>query len=181
MKVAGVEAERERAKADLEAAEKAISALDHEIAAIAPAAPPRGCDPLAFIDAWRVKRSEALTLVEALRRSEDVERRAEDRGERIRERLCAALRLAGVAHDQASDLEALIEAAELTLSGEAQFAALRQKAEERRAESCSRRGQAQESQRKRTPIGSARGVTRAPARGLAKPRASRPSARSSSR
>jgi uncharacterized protein YhaN len=134
MKVAGVEAERERAKADLEAAEKAISALDHEIAAIAPAALPRGCDPLAFVDAWRVKRSEALTLVEALRRSEEAKRRAEDRSERIRERLCTALRVAGVVHDQTSDLEALIEAAEMALAAEAQSAALRQKAEERRAE-----------------------------------------------
>ena len=133
-KVAGVEAEREHAKADLEAAEKSIGALDHEIATIAPVAPPQGRDALAFIDAWRVKRNEALTLVEALRRSEDAERRAEDEGERTRERLSAALRVAGVVHDQTSDLEALIEAAEMALGAEAQFAALRQKAEERRAE-----------------------------------------------
>ena len=80
IRIAGVEAERARAKADLDAADKAIGALDHEIAAIAPAAPPHGRDPLAFIDAWRVKRDEALTLVEALRRSEDAARRAEDEG-----------------------------------------------------------------------------------------------------
>ncbi len=82
IKIAGVEAERARAKADLEAAEKAIAALDHEIAAISPAAPPPGRDPLAFIDAWRMKRNEALTLIEALRQSEDAARRAEDDGER---------------------------------------------------------------------------------------------------
>ena len=40
-----------------------------------------------FIDAWRAKRNEALTLVEALRRSEDAGRRAEDDGKRTRERL----------------------------------------------------------------------------------------------
>ena len=131
---AGVEAERARAKADLEAADKAIAALDHEIATIAPAAPPRGRDPLAFIDAWRPRRNEALTLVEALWRSEDAERRAEDEGKRTRERLSAALCAAGVMHEQNSDLEALIEAAETALAAEAQFAALRQKAEERRAE-----------------------------------------------
>ena len=89
IKLAGVEAERERAKADLEAADKAVAALDHEIAAIAPAAPPHGRDPLAFVDAWRMKRNEALTLIDALRRSEDAERRAEDEGERVRERLTA--------------------------------------------------------------------------------------------
>ena len=131
---AGVEAERARAKAGLEAADKAIGALDHEIATIAPAAPPHGRDPLAFIDAWRARRNEALTLIEALRRSEDSERRAEDESERMRERLSAALRAAGVMHDQNSDLEALIEAAETALAAEAQFAVSRQKAGERRAE-----------------------------------------------
>ena len=52
----------------------------------------------------------------------------------MRERLSAALPATGVVPDQNSDLEALIEAAETALSAEAQFAALRQKAEERRAE-----------------------------------------------
>jgi uncharacterized protein YhaN len=134
IKIAGVEAERARAKADLEAAEKAIGALDHEIVTIAPVAPPQGRDPVAFIDAWRSRRNEALTLVEALRRAEDAERRAEDEGGRTRDRLRGALRAAGVADDPNSDLEALIEAAETALSVAAQFAALWQKAEDRRAE-----------------------------------------------
>jgi uncharacterized protein YhaN len=134
IKIAGVEAERARAKADLKAADEAIGALDHEIATIAPAPPPRGRDPLAFIDAWRARRNEALTLIEALRSSEDAARRADHEGKRTRERLSAALRAAGVTHDQNGDLEALIEAAETALGAEAQFAALRQKAEERRAE-----------------------------------------------
>jgi uncharacterized protein YhaN len=134
IKLAGVEAERKRAAADLEAADKAIGALDHEIATIAPAASPQGRDPLAFIDAWRTKRNEALALVEALRRAEEAERRAEDEGERMRERLAAALRAAGVKRDETGDLEAMIEAAETSLSDEAKHAALRQRAQERRVE-----------------------------------------------
>jgi uncharacterized protein YhaN len=135
IKLAGVEVEREHAKADLEAADNAVAALELEIAAIAPIAPPQGRDALAFIDAWRAKRNEALTFVDALRRLEDAERAAKDEGDRTGERLSAAVRAAGVVPDQNSDLEALIEAAETALSAEAQFAALRQKAEERRAES----------------------------------------------
>ncbi len=134
IKLAGLEVEREHARADLEAADKAAAALELEIAAIAPIAAPRGRDALGFIDAWRAKRNEALTLVEALQRQEDAERRAHDEGERTRERLSAALRATGVVADQNSPLDALIEAAETALSAEAQFAALRQKAEERRAE-----------------------------------------------
>ena len=135
VKLAGVEAEREHAEADLKAADKSIAALDLEIATIAPVAPPQGRDALAFIDAWRAKRNEALTLIDALKRLEDAQRRAENEGERTRERLSAALRATDVVHDQVSDLEALIEAAETALAAEAQLAALRQKAEERRAES----------------------------------------------
>jgi uncharacterized protein YhaN len=134
IKLAGVEAEREHAKADLEAAAKAIAALDLEIGAIGPVAPPQGRDALAFIDAWRAKRNEALTLIDALRRSEDAERRTEGEAERTRERLSAALRAAGFARDQKNDLEALIEASETALATEAQCVALRRRADERRAE-----------------------------------------------
>ncbi len=134
IKLAGVEAEREHAEADLEAAGKSIAALDLEIATITPVAPPQGRDALAFIDAWRAKRNEALTLIDAVRCSEDAERGARDEGERTRGRLSAALRATDVVHDQMSDLEALIEAGETALGAEAQFVALRQKVEERRAE-----------------------------------------------
>ena len=134
IKLAGVEAERARATADLEAADKAIAALDYEIAAIAPAAPPPGRDPLAFIDAWRTKRHDALTLVDALRGSEDAERRAEDEGERMRERLSAVLFAAGVMPDDDGGFDALIEAGEAALGDEVKLATLRQKAAERRAE-----------------------------------------------
>jgi uncharacterized protein YhaN len=133
IKLAGVEAEQACARADLEAAEKAVRALDHEIAAITPAPPPAG-DALAFIDAWRMKRIEALRLVDALRQSKDAERRAEDEGERMLERMSAALSAAGVTHDKHGSFEALIEAAETALGDEANLATLRQKAEERRAE-----------------------------------------------
>ena len=160
IKLAGVEAERERAKADLEAADKAIAALDHEIAAIAPAAPPRGRDPLAFIDAWRAKRNEALALIEALRRSEDAERRAEDEGERMRERLAAALRAAGVAHDEISGLEALIEAAETALGDEAKLADPAAEGGGASRRGRSRRGQAQDRE------GSGRELAEGLARGL---------------
>jgi hypothetical protein len=132
--VAGVEVEREHAKADLEEADKALRALDHEIATIAPVAPPQGRDRLAFIDAWRAKRDEALTLIETLRSSEEAERRAEDEGRRLRERVSAALQAAGVAHDDDCGLEALTEAADTAMGDEAKLAAMRQKAEERRAE-----------------------------------------------
>jgi uncharacterized protein YhaN len=134
IKLAGLEVEREHARADLEAADKAVAALELEIAAIAPIASPQGRDALGFIDAWRAKSNEALTLVDALRRLEEAERRANDEGERARERLSVALRATGVVADRNGDLEALIEAAETALAAEAQFAALRQKAEERRAE-----------------------------------------------
>jgi uncharacterized protein YhaN len=134
IKLAGVEADRARAKRDLEAADKAVAALDHEIMGLAPASPPQGRDPLAFIDAWRMKRREALTLVDALRQSEDAARRAEEESERMRARLTAALRAAGVAYGDGGGLEALIEAAEMALVDEVKLATLRQKAEERRAE-----------------------------------------------
>ena len=169
IKLAGVEAERERAKADLEVADKSIRALDHEIATIAPAAPPRGRDPLAFIDAWRIKRNEALALVEALRRAEDAERRAEDEGERMRERLSAALSAAGVADDEASGLEALIEAAETALGerGETRDPAAEGGGASRRGRS--RRGQAQKCKGSRRQLAERPGARHAPGRGLARP------------
>ena len=134
IKIAGLEAECARTKADLEAAEKTIGALGHEIAALSPAAPPHGRDPLAFIDAWRIRRDEALTLAEALRQSGRAASSAQDDGRRVREALCAALRAASVAYDDDASLDGLIEAAELALGDEAKLAALRQKAEERRAD-----------------------------------------------
>ncbi len=134
IKIAGVEAELARAQADLEAAEKSIATLDRDIAALSPAPPPPARDPLAFIDAWRMKRDEALTLAEALRQADDAARRAKDDGARARERLGAALLAAGVAYEERRPLEALIEAAETAIGDEAKLVALRQKAEERGAE-----------------------------------------------
>jgi uncharacterized protein YhaN len=134
IKIAGVEAERERARAGLDAADKALSALDGEIAALSPGHPPPGRDPLAFIDAWRMKRDEALTLAEALRQAGDAARRAEEDGARARARLTSALRAAGVADDETGAPDALIEAAETALGDEAKLVAQRQNAEERSAD-----------------------------------------------
>ena len=133
VKIAGVEAEIKRAKASLEAADEALGALDCEIIGLAPT-PSLGRDPLAFIDGWRAKRSEALALIEALRQSEEVERRAGEAGKRLSERLSEALRAAGVTHDDDGELDALIEAAEMALADDAKLATLKQRAEERRAE-----------------------------------------------
>ena len=57
-----------------------------------------------------------------------------------RRALSEALREAGVAHDPEGSGEALIEAAEAAIAGEAKLAALRQKAEERRADAARAEG-----------------------------------------
>jgi len=134
IKIAGLEAERVRAQADFEEADKAAQALEREIKAVSPSPPPPGRDPLAFVDGWRMKREEALTIAEGLRNARDAARRAEGDGARARERLSAALHGAGVAHDETGGLEALIEAGERALGDEARLAVLRQRAEERRLE-----------------------------------------------
>ena len=134
IKIAGVEAERARALADLEATERAARALDREIAALSPCPAPPGRDLLAFVDGWRSKREEALTIAGTLRSARDAARRAEEDGERARGRLGAALQGAGFGHDEMGSLEALIEAGEAALDDEARLAALRQRAEERRIE-----------------------------------------------
>ena len=75
-----LEAECARTKADLEAAEKTIGALGHEIAALRPRLLRRDADALAFINTWRVRRDKALTLAEASRELADAKRHAEDDG-----------------------------------------------------------------------------------------------------
>jgi uncharacterized protein YhaN len=134
MTLAGVEAECARAKADLDAAESALEAVNREIASAAPAAPPAGRDILSFIDAWRVKRDEALSAMAGLDEIKDARRRIEDEAAVGRRALSEALQEAGVAHDPEGPGEALIEAAEAAIAGEAKLMGLRQKAEERRAE-----------------------------------------------
>ena len=97
IKLAGVEAECARASADLDAADRALRALDHEIAALMPATPPAGRDPLSFLDAWRARREEAMAIVEALARRQG-RRAARERRRLARVRaLSDALKAVGVA------------------------------------------------------------------------------------
>ena len=112
IKLAGVEAERARAAADLDAADHALRALDHEIAALLPAAAPRGRDPLSFLDAWRAGRDAVVDIVKTLQELKDAARRANDDVERARHSLSDAMRGVGVAHDPDLSLDLLIEAAE---------------------------------------------------------------------
>ena len=134
VKLAGVEAECARAGADLDAAERALHALDHEIAALMPAAPPKGRDPLSFLDAWRARREEAMAIVAALRESKEAARRANEDALRACRALSGALKEAGVAHAAEGSLETLIEAAETAIAEQAKGESLRQKARDRRAD-----------------------------------------------
>ena len=112
IKVAGVEAECARARADLDAADQALVAIDHEIAALMPATPPDGRDPLSFLDAWRGKRDEALGLIAALGEAKDAARRLDRDVARVRDGLADSLRTAGLSPGPDETLEALVEAAE---------------------------------------------------------------------
>ena len=112
IKLAGVEAERARAAADLDAADNALRALDHEVAALMPATPPRGRDPLSFLDAWRAGRDTAMEIVRTLHELKDAARRTNDDAEQTRCSLSEAMRDGGVAHDPDGSLDSLVDAAE---------------------------------------------------------------------
>ena len=96
IKVAGVEAESAGAHADLDAADQALVAIDHEIAALIPVTPPDGRDPLSFLDAWRSKRDEALGLIAALGEAKDAARRLDRDVGCVRDGLADSLRTAGL-------------------------------------------------------------------------------------
>ncbi len=134
IKLAGVEAECARVKSDLDAADNSLRALVREIAAAMPAPPPAGREPLAFLDAWRMRRDEALGVIAALRETKEAMRRVYDVGERTREGLTGALRGASILHDPDADMEVLIDTAERAVAEEAKLESLRQKARERRAD-----------------------------------------------
>ena len=159
MTLAGVEADCARAKADLDAAETALEALNREIESAAPVAPPAGRDMLSFIDAWRVKRDEALSAIAGLDEIKDARRRIEDEAAVGRRALSEALQ-SGVAHDPEGSGEALIEAAEAAIAGDAKLVGLRQKAEERRAEAARAEGKL------KSAHGSGRELARGVARGV---------------
>jgi uncharacterized protein YhaN len=134
VKLAGVEAERALAKADLDAAEQALDALDHEIAALMPAPPPTGRDALGFLDAWRVRRDEAMAIVATIVEAKDAARRANDDAMRVREALSVSLRTAGIRLAEDSPIWALVETGEAAIAEEARFESQRQKTKERQAE-----------------------------------------------
>ena len=160
MTLAGVEADCARAKADLDAAETALEALNREIESAAPVAPPAGRDMLSFIDAWRVKRDEALSAIAGLDEIKDARRRIEDEAAVGRRALSEALQEAGVAHDPEGSGEALIEAAEAAIAGEAKLVAPAPEGGGASRGRRSRRGQAQER------LGSGRELARRVARGV---------------
>ncbi len=132
--LAGVEADRARAEAELEAADRDLNGLAHEIAALLPAPPPAGRDPLGFLEGWRAKRDEALALLDALSANEDAFRRLAEDAERARRALCEGLREAAVAHAADDTIERLIEAAEAALAAALKAEAARAKVKEKRAE-----------------------------------------------
>ena len=134
VKLAGLDAGRATARAELNAAEAELQALNAEIAALMPVAAPAGREPLAFLDAWRARRAEALTLIGRLDDMKDEARRVDAVAERTRKALCAALRAASVAFDPERGVEALIDAAEYAIAMEAEVENFRRAVRERRAE-----------------------------------------------
>jgi uncharacterized protein YhaN len=134
VKLAGLEAECGRAAADLDAAEKSLHALDHEITALMPAPPPRGRDPLSFLDAWRARREEAMAIIAMHRESKEAARRANDGALRACRALSDALRAVGAQHAAEGALEALIEDAEAAIAEYEKVESLRQKARDRRVD-----------------------------------------------
>ena len=132
--LAGVEADRARAEADLEAADRELNGLAHEIAALLPAPAPPGRDVIGFLDAWRAKRDEALAAYDALRATEDTVRRHFESAERVRLALREGLREAAVPHDENAPAERLAELAETAIAASAKAEALSARVKERRAE-----------------------------------------------
>ncbi len=133
MKVAGLEAECARARADFAAADQMVQALDCEIAALLPAPVPEGRDALSFLNAWRARRDDALKIVEALRDMKEAARRADQEDSKARRSLGEALGAAGVAPQADAPLSALIETAELAVEDDARLEALRKRVKELRA------------------------------------------------
>ncbi len=132
--LAGVEADRTRAEADLEAADRELNGLAHEVAALAPAPVPSARDPIGFLDGWRAKRDEALAAYDALHATEDAVRRHFENAERVRLALCEGLREAGVPHEQGAQAERLFEVAETAIAAAVKAEAASVKVKERRAE-----------------------------------------------
>ena len=132
--LAGVEADRRRAEADLEAGDRELNGLAHEIVGRLPAPAPPGRDPLGFLDGWRAKRDDALAAYDALRATEDAVRRHFESAKQVRLALCDGLREAAVPHDENAPMERLFEAAEAAIAAAAQAETSSAKVRERRTE-----------------------------------------------
>jgi uncharacterized protein YhaN len=132
--LAGLEADRARSEADLEAADRELNGLAHEIAALLPAVAPAGRDPLGFLESWRARRDEALAAYDALRVTEDAVRRHFERAERVRLTLSEGLREAAVTHDERAPAERLFETAEAAIAAATNAEASSARVRERRAE-----------------------------------------------
>jgi uncharacterized protein YhaN len=132
--LAGVEADRARAEAELEAADRALNGLAHEIAALLPTAAPAGREPLGFLEGWRTKREEALALRDAHRAYEDAFRRVAEGYEQAQRALSTGLREAGVTHKAEDAIERLVEGAEAALAAAVKADGAWTKVKEKRTE-----------------------------------------------
>jgi uncharacterized protein YhaN len=138
--LAGVEADLARATTDLEAADRDLVGLAHEIASLLPAPAPAGGDPLGFLEGWRAKRDEALAQFGALNVSENAFRRLAEEAEHAYRALSEGLREAGVAQAASDTMERQIEVAETALAAATKSEAARAKVREKRAEAARAEG-----------------------------------------
>ena len=134
IKLAGLESDAAQAKANVEAADGAVRALNDQIAALLLVTPPASRDALSFLDAWRLRRDAALGVAGALKKAKNDARRAEEDSETARNELSRALIAAGVAHDRECALESLIEIADAAIVQEAGRETLRANVKKRREE-----------------------------------------------
>ncbi len=152
MKLAGVEAECARARKDFEAAQKAVQAIDCEIAALLPVRLPEGRDALSFLNAWGARRDEALAIVETLRELKEDARGVDREASKARRMLSEALAAAGIAQEEDVPLSAMIEAAEQMLADQSRLEMSIKRAKELRRRRRPRRSQAQEGARGRSAM-----------------------------
>ena len=133
-RLAVAEAGCNQARGEVAAAEASIQATSREVSALLPFVAPTTRNRLAFVEAWRGRRREALAQMAKLGAMKEEARRVNVVAERTRKALGAALTAAGAPYDPEFAADAMMEKAEAAIGAEARFAALRQKAKERRAE-----------------------------------------------
>ena len=86
VKLAGLVAERAQVRTRMETAEADLAMLSAEIAAVSPIVAPAGRDALAYLDAWRVRRDDALALIARFDEMKEEAGRVNERAERTRAR-----------------------------------------------------------------------------------------------